>query len=219
MPNARPVLAVLPFVLCATGFGGPPPSPAAQRPTAAYVPAEISLMVRPRSSELRELVDRFVADRDELLRFYSVAGSALQTRRLREFYGEWSKRLDSVAYESLGTEGRVDWLLLSRRIVYEQGLLDRMESRAREMSPLIPFAGDIAALQEARRLMEPVDPQASAAALDRMTKQVLRIQDGLQAGLKTDAPQDPKARRASDDHEDCRLPLGRHARRAPGVAR
>jgi uncharacterized protein YdcH (DUF465 family) len=192
MPNVRPALAIAAFLVSVRGFGGPPPSPAADRPTGAYVPPELSLMTRPQASELRELVDRFVADRDELLRFYSVDGSALQTRRMREFYGEWRKRLDAIAYESLGTEGRVDWLLMSRRLDYEQELLDRRESRAREMAPLIPFAGDLAALQEARRLMEPVDPQGAAAVLDRVTKQVLKLQDSLQTGLKTDAAKDPK---------------------------
>ena len=116
MPNVRPALAIAAFLVSGQGFSGMPPSPAAERPTAAYVPPELSLMTRPQASELRELVDRFVADRDELLRFYSVDGSELQTRRMREFYGEWRRRLGATAYESLGTEGRVDWLLMSRRL-------------------------------------------------------------------------------------------------------
>jgi uncharacterized protein (DUF885 family) len=147
-------------------------------------------MTHPRSSELRELVERFVADRDELMRFYSVRGSALQVRRLREFYGAWRKRLEQMPYESLGTEGRIDWLLLGRQIDFEQRLLDREESRMREMEPLVPFAAGIAGLQESRRLMEPVDPQAAAAALDRMIEQVKAAREGLQAGLKPDAPKE-----------------------------
>ncbi len=169
-----------------------PPAPAAIRPTDAYVPADISAMTQARSSELRELVDRFVADRDEILRFYSVQGSELQIRRLREFYSDWGKRLNAMAYESLGTEGRVDWLLLTRQITYEQKLLDREETREHEMLPLVPFAADIAKLQESRRLMQPVDPEGSAATLNRIQAQVTKIQDGLQAGLKGDASKDSK---------------------------
>jgi uncharacterized protein (DUF885 family) len=150
-------------------------------------------MTRAQSSELRELVDRFVADRDEVERFYSVEGSALQIRRLREFYAAWHKRLDALAYDGLGTEGRVDWILLSRQVDHEQRLLDREESRERETAPLIPFAADIAGLQEARRLMQPVDPQGSAAVLDRVQKQVVKIQDALQAGLKADGPKEAKS--------------------------
>src|ERR1700684_290047 len=126
-------LSLLLAISCAAAL---PPSPAAQRATGDYVPPEISSMTRPQSSELRELVERFVADRDEILRFYDVADSALQIRRMREFYAAWRKRLDEMAYDTLGTEGRVDWLLLVKRLEYEQRLLDREESRGREMEPL-----------------------------------------------------------------------------------
>src|ERR1017187_7736087 len=150
-PVRHPALLLLPLVLAASAGAQPPPSPAAARPTGDYVPPEISGMTRPQSSELR--------DRDELVRFYSVNGSAAQVRRLREFYAAWSRRLEAMPYESLGTEGRVDWLLMARQLDYCLKLLDREVSRQREMSPLIPFSGDIAKLQESRLLMEPVDPQ------------------------------------------------------------
>ncbi len=167
------------LALCST-----PPSPASVRPTEDYVPAEISGLTGPRSSELRELVERFVSDRDELERFYDVKGSALQTRRLREFYAAWTGRLAAMPYEGLGTEGRVDWILLSRYIEYQQGLLDRRDAKSLERAPLVPFAEDIARLQEDRRGMQPVDPQAAAATLNRIAKQVGDLQAALQAGLR-----------------------------------
>jgi hypothetical protein len=187
---ALPILSLF-FSLCATA--GIHPSPAAVRATEDYVPPEISGMTGPRSSELRELVERFSADRDELLRFYSVKGSELQIRRLREFCAAWRTRLGAMAYDSLGTEGRVDWLLMERQLDYEEKLLGREESRGREMAPLIPFAEDIARLQESRRLMDPVSPQGAAAVLDRIQKQVVQIQDRLEAGLKNGAPKEAKA--------------------------
>jgi uncharacterized protein (DUF885 family) len=194
MPSPRRfALALLLLFICVSGFAALPPSPAATRATDAYVPPAISEMTGAQSSELRELVERFVADRDELLRFYSVEGSALQIRRRREFYAAWRKRLGAMPYDALGTEGRVDWQLLTRQVDYEQKLLDREEARQREMTPLIPFAAEIAGLQESRRLMQPVDPQGSAAVLDGIAKQVAKVQDALQAGLKTDAPKDAKA--------------------------
>jgi Bacterial protein of unknown function (DUF885) len=191
-PLRGPAPALLSLVLAASCGAQQGPSPAATRDTGDYVPAELSEMTRPKSSELRELVERFVADRDELLRFYDVNGSALQVRRLRGFYAAWDRRLDAMAYDSLGTEGRVDWLLLKRRLAYEQRLLDRQESRRKEMEPLIPFAGRIAALQESRRLMEPVDPQVAAASLDRAAREAGDVQDALQAGLKGEQQKAPR---------------------------
>ena len=169
-----------------------PPSPAAARDTADYVPEEITGMTAPRSSELRELVERFGQDKDELLGFYSVPGSVLQNRRLGEFYAAWTERLDAMPYDSLGSEGRVDWLLLTRQVAYEGKLLERQEARGREMAPLVPFVESIAALQERRRLMQPVDAQGSAATLDAVAQEVERLQEGLEAGLKTDKPKDDK---------------------------
>jgi uncharacterized protein (DUF885 family) len=189
----RPGLTLLSVLSLAPALAALPPSPAALRPTSDYVPPELSQMTAPRSSELRELVERFVSDRDELLRFYDVAGSDLQVRRMREFYTAWKQRVAAMDYKSLGTEGRVDWLLLSRQLDYELKLLDREEVRGREMESLLPFSTDIARLEEAMRLMQPVDAQAAAASLDAMTKQVGKAQEHLEAGLKADAPKDAKA--------------------------
>jgi hypothetical protein len=169
-----------------------PPSPAASRDTADYVPAEITGMTEPRSSELRELVERYATDKDTLLGFYSVPGSELQNRRLGEFYAAWTKRLQAMPYESLEAEGRVDWLLLTRQVAYEQKLLERGVARGREMAALIPFVESIAGLQERRRLMQPVDPQGSAAVLDAVAKEVVRLQAGLEEGLKTEKSKDDK---------------------------
>ena len=182
-------LALLPLITVAADL---PPSPAALRPTTDYVPAELSAWTAPRSSELRELVDRFVTDRDELLRFYDVEHSDLQMRRMGEFYAAWKQRLAAMPYEQLGTEGRVDWILLERQIDYSQALLARARERKREMQPLLPFAEDIARLQESRRLMQPVDDQGSAATLDAMIKTVGKVQEGLEAALKA-REKDPKA--------------------------
>jgi uncharacterized protein (DUF885 family) len=189
----RPGLTLLSVLSLAPALAALPPSPAALRPTSDYVPPELAQMTAPRSSELRELVERFVSDRDELLRFYDVAGSDLQVRRMREFYTAWKQRVAAMDYKSLGTEGRVDWLLLSRQLDYELKLLDREEVRGREMESLLPFSTDIARLEEAMRLMQPVDAQAAAASLDAMTKQVGKAQEHLEAGLKADAPKDAKA--------------------------
>ena len=167
-------------------------SPAATRPTSDYVPAALAAMTGPQSSELRELVERFVTDREDILHFYDVEGSALQTRRLREFYAAWGERLHAMPYDSLGTEGRVDWLLLSRQIDYELRLLDRRQARAAEMAPLLPFSEDVAKLQESRRRMEPVDAQAAAATLARIDRQVGDIRDALEAGQKAAPSKDAK---------------------------
>jgi Bacterial protein of unknown function (DUF885) len=124
------------------------------------------------SSELRELVERFRADKTSLLTFYSVPGSALRLRRLREFYQAWQVKLEQVPYEPLGVEGRIDWHLLRLQLRYELGLLAREEKRNAEMAPFMGFADDLAQLQEGRRQFEPVDPKKSAKVLTKALKEI-----------------------------------------------
>jgi uncharacterized protein (DUF885 family) len=182
------------------------PAPVATRATADYVPAELAQLTRPASSELRELVDRFVTDRDELERFYSVKYSALHLRRMREFYQAWQQRLGEMAFDALSAEGRIDHTLLRAHLTYEMRLLDRAEQRAREMAPLLPFAEDVAQLQESRRLMQPVEPQAAAAALARMRQAVEQARAGLAAGLKAAKGDGAKADAAKEPDKEAAAP-------------
>jgi hypothetical protein len=153
-----------------------------QRDGAWYVP-DLAKMAQPASSELRELVERFRTDRESLLRFYSVPGSALRLRRLREFYGNWQAKLGQMPYEPLGVEGRIDWQLMRLQMKYELGLLDREEQRAAEMAPLTTFTEEIAQLQENRRQFEPVEPPKAAEILGKIRQQIEATQKSLEAGL------------------------------------
>jgi hypothetical protein len=166
---------------------GPGPAtggPAAARPPAAsFVPDLASLTVRD-ASELRAVVERFTSDRAALLRRDAVEYSAARRGRLRDFYGAWRQRLAALPFDTLGLQGKIDHVLLASRVDYELKLLDREEQRFAEVKPVLPFAETIIALMEARRAMQPVDPAAAAAALDRMRGEVRRTREGLEAGPK-----------------------------------
>ena len=158
-------------------------NPAATRATADYVP-DVAALVTPQSSELRELVERFVSDRNELERFYSVKGSALHARRMREFYSTWSERLAKIDFEKLGVEGRIDATLLRARLKHELQLLDREATRTVELASLLPFAENIAQLQETRRMMQPMDAVAAAKALDQIRVGSEKTKTSVEAAFK-----------------------------------
>ncbi len=141
------------------------------RDASLYVP-DLALMTAPASSELRELVERYSADRASLLQFYTVPGSLLQLRRLREFYQGWQAKLEELPYDSLGAEGRIDWQLMRLQLRYELGLLARTEKRNAEMAPFMGFSEAIAGLQETRRQFEPVKPAEAAATLAQIRKDI-----------------------------------------------
>jgi hypothetical protein len=160
---------------------GQPPQP--QRDAALYVP-DLAALAKPSSSELRELVERFKSDKATLLTFYSVPGSALQLRRLQEFYQAWQVKLEQIPYEPLGIEGRIDWHLMRLQLRYELGLLARQDKHNSEMAPLLGFADEVARLQETRRQFEQVNPEQAAAALVRIRQSI----DAARKTLEGDAP-------------------------------
>ncbi len=176
LPLSMPVLAA-----CAVAAdfrrGEPPPS---ERPPAAYVP-DLPRLAAPASSELRELVERFARDREALLRFYSVPGSALQLARLRAFHEAWLAELERVEFEKLDVGGRIDWHLLRGQLRQELALGGRAAARNAEMAALVPFADALAGLQESRRLFAPVDARAAAAALAQLARDAADLRRKLEA--------------------------------------
>ena len=199
----------LTFLLAVITYDGltAAPAPVATRATGDYVPPELAHLIKPASSELRELVERFETDQAELERFYSVKNSALYLRRMREFYLAWQQRLGEVAFDSLGAEGRIDHTLLRAHLTHELHLLDREEKRAQETAPILPFAEDVAQLQEARRLMQPVEPKAAAATLDRMRKELEKTRTWLEAGLKVERTAAATPEAAKDTAEKKTVPI------------
>src|SRR5262245_12971143 len=88
-------LAALPAVVAA----GQSPGPEAADPRRP---------IRSSASELRDTVERYVEDREALLRRYSLEGSTERRLRMRRFHEEWLARVEALDYESTSLEGRLD---------------------------------------------------------------------------------------------------------------
>ena len=138
------------------------------------------------TSELRDLVARYSADRSALLRRWNVDYSPARRERMREFYEAWQTRLDRVGKAALGVEGSIDYVLLQNDLRYRLRRLDREAETLAEMSALLPFAGPIADFVETRYRMEPIDPARTAAALDSLIESVEGVQEALEASLSED---------------------------------
>jgi Bacterial protein of unknown function (DUF885) len=160
-------------------YGQPPQS---KRNAADYVP-DLATLAQPRSSELREMVERFSQDKAGIEIMHPVPNSALQLRRLREFYQAWIAKLEAVPYDKLGVEGRIDWHLLRNELTHLDGLAARQQKRNAEMAPLLPFAEALAGLQEKRREYSRPDGKEVAAALAAAREQIDAARKALEAGL------------------------------------
>jgi dipeptidyl aminopeptidase/acylaminoacyl peptidase len=132
--------------------------------------AESQRRLDPSVSLLRGVIERTTSDLVSLERTYSIAFSPERSERLRRYYREGLEALAALDFDGLDQAGRIDFLLLKKRLQFQTRELDRLEKRWAEVSGLVPFSKVILELEEARRRVDPVDPRGSAQRLVEMEK-------------------------------------------------
>jgi hypothetical protein len=149
----------------------------------ATVPPLAELISEPQS-EMAPVVERFSADRRELLDRYDAPDSPAQRRRMRQYYTAWQQRLRELDFDALGEEGKVDYVLLASRLEHEQALLDRADRLRVEVEPLVPFADRLLSLEDARRELVTIEPQAAARTVAAIAAEADSLRAALAAGGK-----------------------------------
>jgi hypothetical protein len=147
----------------------------------AYVPDLTTLVAA--TSELRDVIQRFSADRQALLRFYTVPGSPERRSRLRGFQDAWLRALPGIAFAKLSQEGKADYILLRTHLEYQQALLGREARYEADIAPLVPFSPAIVKLAEDRQKLEFVPAADALAAVQSLGAQVQQAQASLDASL------------------------------------
>ncbi|HWQ33092.1 MAG TPA: DUF885 family protein [Blastocatellia bacterium] len=138
------------------------------------------------TSELRPVIERFSTDRGSLSRFYTIQISPVRQARMKQFYSEWLDRLAKLDFNRLSHAGQIDYLLFKNHLDHELRQLDIQAKQIAETEPLTPFAKAIIELHEARRRMEPVKPQQTAALLNELNKQIAGTRKNIEAAIKAD---------------------------------
>jgi uncharacterized protein (DUF885 family) len=136
-------------------------------------------------SEMRAAIERYTVDRGSMTRSYPVAVSRTRRERFKKFYEEWLNSLKSLDFDSMSEDGKIDYLLFKNHLEYELRQLDIQSKQISEIEPLLPFAGKIIELEEARRRMETIKPAEIAATLNDLRKQVDERRRGIEAGLRS----------------------------------
>ncbi len=156
-------------------------APAAVKPAARMADADD---LDPSATEMRGLIERFMADRGAVNRTYPVSGSTARQARLKHFYSEWCDRLAKLDFDAMDVESRADFLLFENHIRYETQQLEIQARQFAEGELLLPFAKTIVELEEGRRRMEPVNSAAAAATLNGMKGQIEETHKRVEAGLR-----------------------------------
>jgi len=118
------------------------------------------------------VIERYQVVLREVERVYALPGSAVRQDKLESFYAGQSRLLDAIRFDALSQSGKVDYLLLRSRLERERKQLADEAKLDAEIAPLIPFQQTIIGLEEARRRMETVDGQKSAAALAQLSADI-----------------------------------------------
>ena len=138
-------------------------------------------------SEMRSSIERYTVDRGSLARSYPVQGSRARRERFKKFYEEWLASLQSLNFDAMSQDGKIDYLLFRNHLEYELRQLDIQARQISEIEPLVPFAPKIIELEETRRRMEPIDPAKVAATLNDLRKQVDERRRAVELGLRSEA--------------------------------
>jgi uncharacterized protein (DUF885 family) len=142
-------------------------------------------------SEMRAPIERYAVDRGSLTRALPVPMSEKRSDRFRRFYTEWLASLQTMNFDSMSQDGKVDYVLFKNHLDYEVRQLDIQAKQLAEIQPLIPFGKTIIDLEETRRRMEPIDSGKTAATLNDLRKQVDEKRRTIEMSLRRDSGAPP----------------------------
>ena len=179
-------IALLAASLCSTKIPAQtPPKTTGTKPA----PAPDSGEAKVPESEMRAIIEYYVADRGSLSRSYPVATSTARRERFQKFYADALERIRKLNFDSMSEEGKVDYLLFKNHLEHELRQLDIEARQQTEIAPFVPFAQTIVDLEESRRRMEPIDSAKAAVTLTNLKKQIDDTRKLIEAGLKAGADQ------------------------------
>ncbi len=139
-------------------------------------------------SRLRGFIERYMADRGSLSRFYTIESSPTRRERFRGFYRQWLDVISKLDFASLRQDEQVDYLLFKNYLDHEFRQAELRDKQLEEMKPLLPFAETIVRWEESRRRMDKMDSQKVAGLMNQLGKQIEATRKAVELGLGGEKP-------------------------------
>ncbi len=146
-------------------------------------------------------VSRYLADRETLDRHFVLPYSSRRSTVLREFLAAWANALETLPYDEMSRDDKVDFLLFQNLMNSEMRSLDEADLRFDQMASLVPFALELMALEDSRRNVEFIGGEEASALLHKAAKAL----DPVEIDEKLS---EPVLYRASRVLEDIKAKLG-----------
>lgn len=192
-PVTKTILPILTLSILAPAATADDPKPKADPAASMAVEADVAA-IGPMPGAMAGVIARYEADRGSVARSAPSRGSAARDALLRRFDESWLKALDSLDFEPMDVEDRVDYVLLRTQLKHGLRQLDLDARHRAEVEPLLPFAPIVLDLDASRRRMERPDGQKVAGELMRLVKEVEAARKAVEGGPK---PSKPVANRAA----------------------
>jgi len=164
---------------------------------------------------MRDVIERYETDRSTLDRFYDARYSELRGRRQAELASAWGQALQTLPFDELKRSDQIDYLLFDSELRHALKRIELARERRAEGRELLPFGDAIVELQERRRRLEALAPQAAAQVLVELTDAVGALQgrvvaraEGTEVASESIVTTRIIANRAAGDLRDLRRTLG-----------
>ena len=171
---------------------------------------------QPAAGDLAEFIRLYSTDRSSVERFHGLPWCEEKLDRSDAFTAAWRERLAAVPFESLGRDGRVDYVLMETELAAAAARSAAERRQIEEMEAALPFRRDVLELELSRRRMEPAEAEKAAARLAGIPagiksareaiKKANEAKEGVEAGKKMTPV---VARRAAQAAEELRRTLDR----------
>ena len=129
-------------------------------------------------------IERFLADRGSLQRFYDLDYSVSDLNRHSRFLSDTLLNLDTFDFAALTHAEQVDWLLFQNQLKFDLEMLELKKSKLNATRPWLPFIEKLEPLFFARRNVNPIDPRQAGETLESTIALVKATQSSLKGADK-----------------------------------
>ncbi len=142
---------------------------------------------------LPDLISEYRADAQSVRDSFPIPWSETLADREDQLTRDWLARLDSLPWDDLSIDDKIDWHLLRAHLRHESAESSLARQRLAQMERLLPFRKPIQQLATARLQRTSADPESSAAALASLSAPLKSLRDSLAAERKaaTDRKESP----------------------------
>lgn len=139
-------------------------------------------------SPMRQVIENYSTDLEALSRHHNVSIAPGRLDRVEQFLRDTQAHLEGLDFDALTEEGRIDYLLLRNRLLWQLRELGHERRRIAEAAPLLPYVPALIALEDDRRAMKPLQPSEAARIVTQAAVESKNFRTNLEAKLDAKAP-------------------------------